>query len=90
MKIHDEYPVPCCNCSVYFIIIKCVNLHKVIRIIIVLVLLNRHYIDMSTSYKRALTFGEPRRVIVDVAEGNVDNGGPSQSPELASHVLGLD
>lgn len=38
----------------------------------------------------ALTFREPGRVVVDIAEGDVDGGGPSQSPQLAPHVLGLD
>lgn len=40
--------------------------------------------------KRVLTFREPGWIIVDVAEGDVDGGGPGQAPELAPHVLGLD
>ena len=40
--------------------------------------------------KRALTFGEPGWIIVDIAEGDVDGGGPGQPAQLAPHVLGLD
>ena len=37
-----------------------------------------------------LTFGESGGVVVDVAEGDVDGGGPCQPPQLAPHVLGLN
>ena len=41
-------------------------------------------------FKYLLTFREPGWIIVDVAEGDVDSGGPGQPPQLAPHVLGLD
>lgn len=40
--------------------------------------------------QRGLTFGEPWWIIVDIAERDVDGGGPGQPPKLAAHVLGLD
>lgn len=36
------------------------------------------------------TFGEARRVVVDVAQADVDGGGAGQAAQLAAHVLGLD
>lgn len=38
----------------------------------------------------APTFGEARRVVVDVAQADVDGGGAGQAAQLAAHVLGLD
>lgn len=37
-----------------------------------------------------LTLVEHGRVVIDVAERDVDRGGTSEPPELAAHVLGLD
>ena len=36
------------------------------------------------------TFGEAWRVVVDVAEADVDGGGAGQAAQLTPHVLGLD
>lgn len=47
------------------------------------------HVNVSSS-QTALTFREPGRIIVDIAEGDVDGGGSSQPPQLAPHVLGLD
>ena len=37
-----------------------------------------------------LTLREARRVVIDVAEGDVDGGGGGKPPQLTSHVLGLE
>lgn len=40
--------------------------------------------------RMVLTFGEAGWIIVDIAEGDIDGGGPGQPSQLAPHVLGLD
>lgn len=45
---------------------------------------------MCAYWQTALTFGKAGRIIVDIAEGDVDGGGAGQPPQLAPHVLGLD
>ena len=37
-----------------------------------------------------LTLVEHGRVVVDVAQRDVDRGGAGEPPQLAAHVLGLD
>lgn len=36
------------------------------------------------------TFSKPWWIIVDVGEGDVDEGGSSQTPQLSAHIFGLD
>lgn len=45
---------------------------------------------MCAYWQVVLTFGKAGRIIVDIAEGDVDGGGAGQPPQLAPHVLGLD
>ncbi len=46
--------------------------------------------DITAMMFKSLTFRESWWIIVDIAQGDVDGGGPSQPPKLAPHVLGLD
>lgn len=45
---------------------------------------------LDESVQDSLTLGKARRVVVDVAEGDVDGGGGGQTAQLTSHVLGLE
>lgn len=36
------------------------------------------------------TFSKPWWIIVDVSQGDVDGGGSSQTPQLSTHIFGLD
>ena len=41
-------------------------------------------------HRKERTFGESRRVVIDVAEGDVDYRRSGQPSQLSAHVLGLD
>lgn len=53
--------------------------------------INHHgRIIKTESCRPSLTLIKHGRVVVDVAERDVDSGGASEPPQLAAHVLGLD